>query len=485
MKREKFRRLLSIVLMVVMVFTMNATAFAADMTYSITISNAHDGETYYIYKLFDATYDTNGNVAYTINSSSEWYSLVTATGSPFTVTTTTTTGVYNVTSSATADEITTWLAGLSATQLPTYDYNPTASGSTLEVTVSGAGYYYIKTTTGSLVTLGSATPSVVVRDKNSVPGVDKNVQEDSTGVYGDTNTADIGDTVYYTATISDAEDVEKLTYHDEMSTGLTFKGATSVSVTIVDSNDDLKATLTSGTDYNVVTGTSISDSCTFEVVFTAAGLAQVLDGYKIIIAYSATVNENAVIDGTGETNTGSLSYGNASTSEKSTTTTYVFDLDIYKYTKDSNGNEVALPGVEFVLYKIVGTTNSYAIVSGGKLTGWTSTESAATTLISDNNGSISVDGLDADTYYLKETKALDGYNKLTDVIRVEISESGKVTYTYGSDSGTGTIRVLNNAGSLLPSTGGIGTTIFYIVGGVLVLGAAVLFVTKKRLSSEN
>ncbi len=141
-----------------------------------------------------------------------------------------------------------------------------------------------------------------------------------------------------------------------------------------------------------------------------------------------------------------------------------------------------MENAKFILYKKVATEEGgevtwYAKITNDMLTGWTTNKDVATTLTSDADGMIYIAGLDADTYYLEETDAPAGYNKLSDVIEVVIDEDG----TVNGNEDTNTIKVLNSSGSILPSTGGIGTTIFYVVGIILMLGAAVLLITKKRM----
>lgn len=144
----------------------------------------------------------------------------------------------------------------------------------------------------------------------------------------------------------------------------------------------------------------------------------------------------------------------------------------------------------------------------GKVTGWADTEAEGSTLKSDAKGNFSVIGLDDGTYYLKETKAPSGYNKLSSEIKVvikattangqswedgvasealtelNVTADGKAGTTNLND-GTAAITVANNTGSTLPETGGMGTTIFYVAGSILVIAAAVLLITKKRMNAER
>ena len=209
------------------------------------------------------------------------------------------------------------------------------------------------------------------------------------------------------------------------------------------------------------------------------------------VTYSATVNANAVVGGTGNPNTTKLGYSNISgtTTEESQTRTYVWEFDVKKYTKKGD-EKIDLAGAEFVLYKTVDDKDYYVKAVNGKVTGWTETESEATVFVSSANGTFSISGLDADTYYLKEIKAPDGYNMLKTPVKVVITATigsddvGTATITYNETS-TGTVMIENNTGTELPSTGGIGTTVFYVIGGLLMAVAVVLLVTKKKMSATK
>lgn len=266
-----------------------------------------------------------------------------------------------------------------------------------------------------------------------------------------------------------------------------------------------------GKDYTVEKPTTCSAStkitgCTFEIKFKDDALKA---NDIITVQYTATVNANAVIGVDGNPNETILEYNNKYTAP-STTKTYVWEMGVHKFanlgTKDPNH---ALANAEFQLYKDVvdknGTTTMYAIFSDAtnsedgtsvyNLTGWTADATKAITVVTPASGNIKFVGLDAGTYYLKETKAPTGYNTLPAPITVEISStlptakvpSTTVTYTVkcdGHEADGHIIPVENKSGTVLPSTGGIGTTIFYVVGGGLMVAAAILLITKKRMENH-
>ena len=276
-----------------------------------------------------------------------------------------------------------------------------------------------------------------------------------------------------------------------MSAGLTYTGVTGIT---------LNGTTVDAANYTVVTE-GLTDDCTFEVRFTQAFCDTLKANDKIVISYSATLNENAVIAGEGNPNTSKLSYGDSSNTKytpDSQTKTYTWDVDVFKYTMDGE-TETALAGAKFTLSKSTDGSSPIALVSKGNnvyrvaKTGETGTVTEITT---DTTGKLTIQGLDADTYYLTETVAPAGYNMLAAPIKVIIDNDGNVTYAtkttangeYGNavaaDASLG-IKILNQSGTELPSTGGMGTTLFYVLGSVLVLGAVVLLVTKKRMSTKG
>ena len=228
------------------------------------------------------------------------------------------------------------------------------------------------------------------------------------------------------------------------------------------------------------------------------GNASVLKPNDVVtVEYSATVNDQAVIAGTGNPNETWLDYDNTHSTEKSTTHTYVWEMKVIKFTKKNN-EEVKLKDAQFVLYRLNGTTKEYVVAdSSNKVTGWTENTydsgltPKATVFTTPENGTFTISGLDAGTYYLEEIKAPAGYNMLKEPIKIVITASidqttgaGTATVTYNKTS-TGDVKVENQTGTELPSTGGIGTTIFYIVGSLLAVGAVILLVTKKRMGKAD
>ena len=477
------RKILNLVLALVLVMGLATTAFAKEgegtttEPGSITIKNALGGETYNAYQiLYLESYNAEKNIyAYKANSAwEEWLR-------------TQTTYV-----SVDSQGYVTWVEGASAADFAkaakgqlsdkTADghVTPTADGS---ATISNLklGYYLVDSTVGALCELNTTKPSVEITDKNTKPTIEKKVQEDSDEKWGDVNDADIDQTVKFKSTVSAKPGARKYVVHDKMDSHLEFGSV--ISITAGDT------TLAAGEDYTVVTS-GLTDGCTFHIVFTQTYLDSITADTNIVINYTAKLTSDAVA-GTGYVNETWLDYGDNQHTEHDTTTTYTWKLPIYKYHMDGK-TKTALAGAKFILYKGSEEENRvYARVTNGKLTGWTSTKAEATTLVSDAKGMIAVEGLDADTYYLEETKAPGGYNKLAGPVKVEIShtvidEGAHMTNTLKQDGTVvAKVEIENKSGTELPSTGGIGTTIFYVLGSILVIGAVVLLIAKKRMSADE
>ena len=477
------RKILSLVLALVMVMGLAATAFAEEggettTKGSITITNALGGETYHAYQiLYLESYNAEKNI-YAYKANSAWEDWLKEDSQKKYV-------------SINAQGYVTWVEGANVADFAkaakgqlsdkTADghVTPTADGS---ATISNLklGYYLVDSTVGSLCELNTTKPNMEITDKNPTPNIEKKVQEDSDsdGSWRDVNDADIGQVVKFKSTVSAKPGARNYVVHDKMDAALKFDSVTSITAG--------SATLTED-DYTVVR-TGLTDDCTFHIVFTKTYLDSITVDTNIVINYTAKLTGDAVA-GTGYDNNTWLDYGDNQHTEHDTTTTYTWKLPIYKYHKDGD-TQKALAGAEFILYKGSEETNrEYAQVTNGKLTGWTKTKTDATKLISGADGMIAVEGLDADTYYLEETKAPGGYNKLAGPVKVEIShtvsvEGADMTHTLKQDTtDVGEVEIENKSGTELPETGGMGTTIFYVLGSILVIGAVVLLITKKRMSA--
>ena len=474
------KRVTSILLALALMLALAGTAVAEDKG-SITIDNAIVGKKYTIYRIFDLNSHNTDYSAINYTVSEKWTAFF-AEGAP---------GRAYVDIDKTYGYVV-WKTGASPANFAAaaieyaadkgiaHDGQAGATSSIVKFDDLALGYYLVQSDLGALCSLDTTMPNVIIKEKNSESTVEKQVQEDSTGDYGDHNDADIGQTVNFRTTINVVDgDPKNYVLHDTMSAGLTFDPA-SVAVTIGD------RTLAKNTDYTLVTS-GLTDGCTFEVQFKDG----VLKPNDVVeVAYSAEVNEYAVIGGAGNDNKTHLTYSDTpkSTGER-LTKTYVWQFDVFKYAM-RDGKEIPLAGAQFVLYKTVNDEKFYAQAANGKITGWTDDQKYATVFETPDNGKFVIAGLDADTYYLEEIKAPDGYNRLKEPVNVVITAniaSGKTvtaTITY-NETATGTVRIENQTGVELPSTGGIGTTVFYVIGGLLMGVAVVLLVTRKKMSTSK
>ena len=483
-----FAALALVLAMAVPAFADEPTSTGAEATTgTITINNAVSGVTYKFYRIMEIASHTSDNpytgVVYKTNdkwssfvSDSKWNAYFTVKNGgiievkPDTATSTTFAADF---AKAAKDAI----DGSHAE-----DYKETATTSTLTKTVQ-LGYYLVvpegwADVNPVVCSLGTTNPTVIINEKNGKPTIDKKVKEGSD--FGETNDAAIGDYVEFQLTIN-VVDGTPVNYvaHDTMSAGLTFVNEGAHSLKVTRNSDDL----TSG--YEVVT-TGLEDGCAVEVKFTN-GVLKTND--TVVITYWAKINEKAVVGATGNTNSAILKYGTNGTAQGGQTTTYVWGFDVKKYTKGSDNSEVSLAGAKFQVKNSDNKTAYFKEVGGVyKLAGWD--VSGETSLVSvvetPATGEIKFEGLDSGTYTLEEVEAPKGYNKLDKAIEFKIAgttDTNMGQVSYDTDS-TGTIKVLNNAGTTLPTTGGIGTTVFYLIGGGLMVAAAVLLIAKKRMENK-
>lgn len=478
---KNLKKMLASLIGLLMALTMGAMpAIAEGETGSITINDAVVGQTYTIYQVLDLeSYNASAN-AYSYKATAAWSTFINSDQIK---------GTYV---EVDAQGYVTWKSGADvaafakAAQKYAKDNSITNQGSvtatttTVSFTGLDLGYYLVDTTLGTLCSLDTTNPDVVMEEKNEVPTNVKTVEEDSTGNYGEKNDADIGQTVNFKSTITAQAGAENYVFHDTMSAGLTYTDVTGVT---------LNGTAVDASNYTVVS-TGLTDGCTFEVRFTQTFCDTLKANDQIVISYRATLNEKAVVAGEGNPNTSKVSYGDSSNTKytpDSQTKTYTWDVDVFKYTMKGE-TETALAGATFTLSKNADGSNPIALVSEGNnvyRVAKTDETATITEITTDATGKLTIKGLDADTYYLTETKAPNGYNKLAGPVTIVIGENGVVNATTEAPQGVDEVKVLNQTGTQLPSTGGIGTTVFYVAGGALVLIAAVLLITRKRMNNNN
>ncbi|MFQ6807262.1 MAG: SpaH/EbpB family LPXTG-anchored major pilin [Lachnospiraceae bacterium] len=475
-----FKKFAGMLLAMIMVLSMSTVAFAAhgtnDNSGSITINDAEKGHTYNVYQvLVLESYNTEAK-AYSYKANSDWADwLITQTQYV----------------SIDAQGYVTWVGGTDAANVAAFakaalahakeaNINPvatrTADSTTVKFENLNLGYYLIDTTLGTLCSLDTAVSDVEMFEKNEQPPVKKEVKEDSTGNWGNENTAEIGQTVEFRSTIGAKPGAQGYVLHDVMSAGLTLD-PDSIEATGLKKGQDAN----SG-DYHVVT-TGLSDGCTFEVVFHQSYLDTITENTDIVVTYSAVVNEDAQISPSANPNKTTLKYGEGSKFETvpSETKTYTFKVDVVK----TDDKDKVLDGAQFKLYDAKTGGNEIALVqvSDGVYRLAKDGETGVN-YITTVDGQLEIKGFDANTnYYLEETKAPDGYNKLAERVEIAVEEANLEATVSKDIYQSGGVHIENKTGSLIPSTGGMGTTIFYIIGGVLVAAAGIFFVIRRRVSA--
>lgn len=543
---KRMKRLASLMLAMVMVLAMTMTAFAvgedddqqpAAATYKITINNSLAGHTYEAYQIFAGTLYTPAGSEDKILSDITWGSGVSAAGQ---------TALGDAKAKAEALEKGGEAAAKEFAQTVS-GYLTTASGTTSTSTdgkyvIEGLapGYYLIKDKDGSLSATGEdnyttfileVVGDAVANPKNTgTPEPDKKVKDknDSTGDTSDWQASadyDIGDEIDFQlkatlpATI-DAYDKYVLEFEDTLSAGLSYK-ADSVKVYLQKSGQTTPTEL-SASAYTLVEPTGAGGKLEIKFADVKAAPVSAGNGDVIIVEYKATLNEGAVIGMPGNENTLVLKFSNNPNStgdgeNEPTGTTppkiavvFTFKTVVNKVQPDGEGTK-PLAGAAFSLQKFVTNANG--------TTEWKEVKS----FTAGSETSFSFDGLDDGRYKLTETTTPDGFNTISDIyFKIEavhdttvpegkdkaeitnltVTETDadgnaftggnkpefEVVFTPISDanhanSGVST-DILNQKGSTLPSTGGIGTTIFYVVGGILVLGAGILLVVKRRMNAR-
>ncbi|HIX73221.1 MAG TPA: SpaH/EbpB family LPXTG-anchored major pilin [Candidatus Anaerobutyricum stercoripullorum] len=354
-----------------------------------------------------------------------------------------------------------------------------ADGTTVNFTDLNLGYYLVDTTVGTLCSLNTTTPNVIMEEKNEIPPVDKKVQEDSTGNWEEENTAEIGDTVKFKTTITAKKGAESYVLHDVMSDGLTLNGD-SIKVQVNGAN-------LATANYTIKTS-GLTDDCDFEITFAQSYLDTITADTDIVVTYSAVVNENAVVYDDANTNKTKLTFGEDNRDETTwdETKTYTFKVDVAK----TDGENKVLDGAQFKLYdaktggnEIVlvqvnqGVDGAYRLAKEGE---------TGVEYITTKDGQLEIKGFDANTnYYLEETKAPDGYNKLAERVEIAVKEANLDATVSNNTWQSGGVHIVNNTGSLLPGTGGMGTTVLYMAGGVLVIAAGALLIFRRRMHTDR
>ena len=512
--KKNLSKLFAMALALIMVMALTVPAMAAG-TGSITVNDPAMNATYNAYKVFDVTYSGDA-YAYKLDTTTTnglaWYNAL-KDGGVFTFVESSTTGVYNVSSSADGATIGAALkTALTSGGMTAVDSGIKFDGEAVtEVKWENLdlGYYLVVSDVddGAVVSLTTTNPDATVVEKNDGPGFDPNYGKVIlvNGEKVDSASFNYGDTVTFEINIKATnydgyEKITNYTIYDDMPDGLTGTAITSVEV------DD---TPISNYTSSMVAGTDTMGNYDFSISipWTNSDGAflygpETDNDHTITVTYTATVANTAAI-ATAMENNAWFKY-NDEYSTKDPATVYTYAVAIQKIDGDT---QEELGGAEFKLQK---QGDKYVVATGSNgvytFTGWVNTETEATALVTDaTTGQIIVKGLANGTYIFKETNAPDGYTLLDSTVTVDATATGSsstMVVTYYKDGkyydtqieGSRPVEfelsvssyakiVANYTGSVLPSTGGMGTTLFYTIGGVLVVAAGVLLVTKKRMNN--
>lgn len=495
---KQTRKLLSILLALAMVCALATTAFAATET---TISAPADStRTYDVYQIFtgDLSKGVLSNVKWGKNGTGDVGAAVDQT------TLNALTAVNGKSDTEKLTEIQKYV------NLTSEKFGTVSNGNSLTVPT---GYYLIKDNgpvgdgeSFSLYVVEVVGPTTI-SPKVGTTTSDKKVKDtndsaaNSTSDWQDSADYDIGDAVPFKLSATIAQDYAnythayKLTFHDKQDAGLSFnKDSVKVYVdgTLID------------TGYEVVTD-GLTDGCTFEVRFgNLKTITSVLAGSVITVEYTSTLNNKAVIGSAGNKNTSHVTYTNNPNDEQGgengktpddVVIVFTYKVIVNKVTKNPNFDPEVEGSEEYSPLKGAGFTLQKKNSSG-------TYENVGSELKGEEMTTFTWSGLDDGEYKLVETTTPAGYNTIADIEftitaghvdgdtpRLDTLSgnvtSGTATFTPAVDAGSLSTNVVNVSGSTLPETGGIGTTIFYTVGGILVLVAVVLLVTKKRMNGTE
>ena len=515
------KKLFGLLLAVVMVFAMSVCVFADTTTYTITINNSQTGHTYEAYQIFSGTLtETTGSDGVKTKKLTDiaWGTGVSAAGQ------TALGKAEEKANNLTADNVAAF-----AKQVAEYLQKPTSStpiSDGYEITNLEPGYYLVKDKDNSLskpddfytAYIMQVVGNVEATPKGSKPTLDKQIKHNESDTWGVVGDNQIGDTVEFRTITTVPSDLTGYTTYDykivdTMSAGLTsnVKSADDIVIKV----NDKDANILDKAYYTVTVDSADANKFTVQInILAAIDEGKMQKGDKLYTYYSGILNENAKIyDENKQSNEAELVYSNNPNNPDQTGKTpkkvvydWTFKMGVNKVKADNS----PLSGAKFVLSKEgtlkvnadedgkpTNTGNLIALIknSDGTYTVVPAGYEGATTYVIEA-GSTTIKGLDdAIDYYLYETKAPSGYNKLSAPVKFKITaedygDAGdrtptvEVTVENGISSTGLSANVVNREGSSLPETGGIGTTIFYVVGGILMAAAAILLITKKKMSNK-
>ena len=484
---KKMKIIFALLIALVMVFGMSTMVSAAEP--GITIDNAKDGETYTAYKLLSATYtgtlgdDTAIAYYYSGAATDALYGLLTGAGlqfqsfvdgkaylkvvdgegNPITYT--------EAQIKTLAQSINTALTADPPTVSLTEAGHAVASSGTATISVADKGFYFVDTTLGSVCSIDTAG-AATIHEKNAAPSLTKEVKEDTNSNWY-TGTAATGLTVgVATAALDDTVNY-RMTVNTGTNSYATVNGV-DANYVIVDTLPEgmayvagSAATTTTGVTVNTTNAVWDATARTLTITLADSEVAALGQNADIVITYNATFTDAAVAN-TEYTNTAVLTYKKQTSTSTAKVKSYEFKIN------KVNEDEEALEGVVFTVSRAA--DGKYLNADGEWVT--VATGAKAPELTTDKDGNIVVTGIDDDTYTVTEISTLDGYNMVDAPATVVVGLDGTAT---GDGVNNNTLTVVNYSGTTLPSTGGMGTTVFYIIGGILIVGAGIVLVARRRM----
>lgn len=482
------KKLISLVLALAMIMMVGA-AFAGSIV--IQAADPNDGTgvaTYTVYKLFDVTKatDDQGNVtgySYTIGAGDLKNTLAGVkmgannTGdAAFTFTASAgNADLFVVTANweASAETTSKNVAANIKAALETANINATATYNTAGTKSVDDGYYLITSSLGTNLGMATTDIAFTVVEKNDWPGVEKEV---------DKATAELGnETITYTVEVAIPANVAShdIAVIDTATNGLTFDTSANA-ITVTKKNDGAAVTTLSWSDTTTSSTIGSADATVYTATIPAATVVANA-GETLVLTYHATLNENAVVN-VPEKNKVKITYDNFTSVETEPVETKHLGFQLEKVDATDTTNKLA--GVKFTLTNADG--KYYTEPSDANNIDEDRFQDAKATITTKSDGTYDFTGLHAGVYTLTEDETLNGYKLLSESITITVADNNTISYTYNGETSTGVVKitVTNAKGVELPSTGGIGTTIFYIVGGMLLVGAAIVLVARRK-ASEN
>lgn len=504
-----------------------STAMAAEGTHTVTISPAKSGHTYEAYQIFTGNLGADGSLGNVVWGSGIDQSKLAAEGTDALIKDKDAATVSQNLAAKSSDSTdakayaTAFSGVLSTTHTDSSDFVSTGVGS---YTISGLsdGYYLIQDKAGTLNEKNDAYTSfilkiigadVTVAPKSTQPTVDKKIQDETgdaeagaTEGWGNTADHDINEsfqfkldaTIPAEANLADYK-TYKVKFNDTMSKGVTFESIASVKVN--GNNGTAARTWTlANTDYTATIPAAAEDgtqswSLTIDDVIAKCEGIKIAQGFTVEVIYNAHLNENATVnDANGSTdnkNSVNLEYSNNPNAEglgkTKDKTVYVFTFAITNKKVIGNEDGEPLADAGFKLYKDEDCTQEYQLVKDATLNAYRPVKDGETAeeMKSSADGTFPIKGLDAGTYYLKETTTPKGYTTAavkTITIKATHTISGDLPNVVLSSESTLDNKIVDKKGNTLPSTGGMGTTILYAAGAAIVLVAAfgIAFAVRRR-----